>query len=173
MRQSILRRRSVTFTSVDHFLIEASPHWQLTMKPPESSPPLGQVLSWRGFQNPPMKQRCLLSYREIFSICPCAGGTDETRNEWSLSMTYIDQILTVDEVATELRCSKAHVYKAINGKVAGVSRLPAIGMGRRKLIRRSTLEQWKKANECGAAGGMILTSPEVDAERRSGGNSYA
>lgn len=88
-------------------------------------------------------------------------------------MTFNEQILTVSEVATELRCSKAHVYKAINGKVAGVSILPAIGMGRRKLIRRSTLEQWKKNNERGAASGMISASPEVDAERRSGGNSYA
>ena len=58
-----------------------------------------------------------------------------------------NDILTVAEVAAELRCSKAHVYNAINGKVAGVSGLPAISMGRRKLIRRSTLEEWKKANE--------------------------
>ncbi len=61
-------------------------------------------------------------------------------------MTSSD-ILTVAEVATELRCSKAHVYNAINGRVAGVSRLPAISMGRRKLVRRSSLEAWKKANE--------------------------
>lgn len=45
-----------------------------------------------------------------------------------------DDILTVSEVAVELRCSKAHVFNAINGKVAGVSPLPAIHMGRRKLI---------------------------------------
>jgi len=29
------------------------------------------------------------------------------------------EILTVSEVSIELRCSKAHVYNAINGKVAG------------------------------------------------------
>lgn len=58
-----------------------------------------------------------------------------------------DEILTIAEVAAELRCSKAHVYNAINGKVAGVSRLPAIHMGRRKLVRRGALERWKRENE--------------------------
>jgi excisionase family DNA binding protein len=65
------------------------------------------------------------------------------------------QILTVSEVAENLRCSKAHVYKAINGTVPGVSPLPAIFLGRRKLIRRSTLEIWKQANEHSASDAMI------------------
>ena len=54
-----------------------------------------------------------------------------------------DEILTAAQVATDLKCSKAQVYKAILGKVEGTSRLPAISMGRRKLIRRSSLESWK------------------------------
>jgi excisionase family DNA binding protein len=64
-----------------------------------------------------------------------------------MSTQSLETILTVAEVAKDLRCSKAHVYHAINGTVPGVSPLPAIIMGRRKLIRRSTLEQWKAANE--------------------------
>ena len=60
-----------------------------------------------------------------------------------------DEILTVAEVAAELRCSKAHVYNAIAGKVEGVCPLPAISMGRRKLVRRGALEQWKRINENG------------------------
>ena len=32
-----------------------------------------------------------------------------------------DEILTISEVSAELRCSKVHVYNAINGKVAGVT----------------------------------------------------
>jgi len=32
-----------------------------------------------------------------------------------------DEILTVAEVASELRCSRAHVYNAIAGNVVGVS----------------------------------------------------
>jgi hypothetical protein len=39
-----------------------------------------------------------------------------------------EEILTVAEVAVELRCSKAHIYKVILGKVDGVDPLPAIAM---------------------------------------------
>jgi excisionase family DNA binding protein len=74
-----------------------------------------------------------------------------------------DEILTVTEVARELRCSKAHVCKAINGQVKYISPLPAIAMGRRKLVRRSSLEAWKTANERALAGAMIASSPNHDA----------
>ena len=88
-------------------------------------------------------------------------------------MSAVDEILTVSEVAAELRCSKAHVYNAINGVVAGVSGLPAISMGRRKLVRRSPLEQWKRENERKVDGGMIQPSPEADAVGRMEGQSHA
>jgi hypothetical protein len=79
-----------------------------------------------------------------------------------------DQILTIREVAADLRCSKAHVYNVINGKVTGVSSLPVITLGRRKLVRRGTLDRWKRANERGQFGNAILAeSPEVDAVRRA------
>ncbi len=78
-------------------------------------------------------------------------------------MAVRDEILTVAEVASDLRCSKAHVYHAINGKVAGVSKLPAISMGRKKLVRRSTLERWKRANEGSDGGDMLWSSLTVDA----------
>ena len=92
-------------------------------------------------------------------------------------MTAKDEILTVAEVAAELRCSKAHVHHAINGKVAGTLPLPAIHMGRRRLIRRSALEQWKRINERGRisesgisdanfrsdAHGDIIESPKIHA----------
>ncbi len=84
-----------------------------------------------------------------------------------------DEILIVAEVAAELRCSKAHVHNVINGKVAGVSSLPAIHMGRRILVRRSALEQWKRANERCIGDGMILPSPEVDAVRPMKGDFHA
>jgi excisionase family DNA binding protein len=73
-----------------------------------------------------------------------------------------DEILTVAEVAIELRCSKAHVYNAIAGKVEGVSALPAISMGRRKLVRRSALEQWKKLNETGGGDANMASSSAID-----------
>lgn len=81
-------------------------------------------------------------------------------------------MLTVAEVAAELRCSKAHVHNAINGRLTGVTPLPAIPMGRRKLVRRSSLERWKRANERSALGAM-MTSPEIDAVRPVRGESHA
>ncbi len=89
-------------------------------------------------------------------------------------MNPVDEILTAQQVADELHCSKAHVYNVIKGKVKGVSPLPAISMGRRKLVRRMSLEQWKRANENGLSGDvMIPSSPEVDAVRREEGGFYA
>jgi hypothetical protein len=58
-----------------------------------------------------------------------------------------DQILSAVEVALELRCSKAHVYNVMLGKVDGVTALPIIRLGRRKVVRRSSFESWKQANE--------------------------
>lgn len=81
-------------------------------------------------------------------------------------MSVHDEILTVTEIALELRCSKAHVHNAINGRVSGVSTLPAIHMGRRKLVRRSALERWKRVNERGSIDAMIPASPEMDAVGR-------
>lgn len=74
-----------------------------------------------------------------------------------------DVILTISEVAQDLRCSKAHVYKVIRGELPGVSPLPAICMGRRKLIRRTTLEHWKAANEQSAHDAMLIASPKITA----------
>ena len=68
------------------------------------------------------------------------------------------EILTIPEVAEDLRCSKAHVYNIVNGKVPGVRRLPVIVLGRRKLVRRASLERWKCANEQGG----LVSSPGQD-----------
>ena len=58
-----------------------------------------------------------------------------------------DPLLTLREIAAELRCSKAHASKIINGQVHGVSALPSIRIGRRPVVRRSTFERWKAASE--------------------------
>jgi predicted DNA-binding transcriptional regulator AlpA len=88
-------------------------------------------------------------------------------------MESTDAILTVLEVAADLRCSKAHVYNVINDRVAGVSPLPVIAMGRRKLVRRCTLEQWKRTNERSPGRDMLPTSLEVDAVGRMKGVFHA
>jgi len=77
-------------------------------------------------------------------------------------MERLDAILTVAEVAKELRCSKAHVCHAINGILPGVTALPAIRMGRRKLIRRSSLEQWKRENEHLPSDVTIIPSQTIE-----------
>lgn len=61
------------------------------------------------------------------------------------------EILTATEVARELRVSKAHVHNLINGKVPGTLPLPSVTLGRRRLIRRASLNEWLRANEHGAA----------------------
>lgn len=57
------------------------------------------------------------------------------------------ELLTAAEVARELRVSKAHVHNLINGKVQGALPLPSVTLGRRRLIRRTSLKQWLRANE--------------------------
>lgn len=69
-----------------------------------------------------------------------------------------DTILTAVEVAAELRCSKAQVYRLLNGAVKDVPKLPYISLGRKKVVRRSTLEDWKQHNE-----GCIL-SDDADSD---------
>ncbi len=56
-------------------------------------------------------------------------------------------ILTIDEVAKVLRCSKAHVQNALRGNLRGLPRLMHLPMGRRKVVRREWLQQWLEANK--------------------------
>jgi hypothetical protein len=51
----------------------------------------------------------------------------------------LPEVLTVPDVARALRCSKAHVCKIINGQVRGTPPIPAITMGRRRIVRREVL----------------------------------
>lgn len=51
-------------------------------------------------------------------------------------------VLTVTEIAHELRCSKAHVHNIVAGKVSGLPPLPVLRIGRRVLIRREALLHW-------------------------------
>jgi len=75
----------------------------------------------------------------------------------------IDSVLTIDEVARDLRCSKAHVHNIINGKVLGITPLPVLCLGRRRLVRRSTLEAWKRKNERSLTDGILAVSSGNDA----------
>jgi len=57
------------------------------------------------------------------------------------------ELLTMAEVAKLLHCSKAHVCNAVAGRVRGCPPIPAVTLGRRKLVRRETLLRWISDNE--------------------------
>jgi excisionase family DNA binding protein len=57
------------------------------------------------------------------------------------------RLMTISEVARELRCSKGHVQNLIHGKVRHTLPLPSIALGRRRMVRLSSLHEWIRANE--------------------------
>lgn len=67
-------------------------------------------------------------------------------------------LLTLAEVAAVLHCSKAHVCNAVAGKLHGCAPIPAVSLGRRKLVRRQSLLMWIEHNE--HANGNLKASPE-------------
>jgi hypothetical protein len=74
-------------------------------------------------------------------------------------------LLTMAQVAEILHCSKAHVCNAVAGRVRGCQPIPALRLGRRKLVRRETLLQWIERNEQPNA--MIRESPERGARKHA------
>ena len=74
----------------------------------------------------------------------------------------LGSVLTIPEVATELRCSRSHVYNILNNRVPGVCPLPFIGLGRKKLVRRAALEAWKLASENNGLDATLAPGPEVN-----------
>jgi hypothetical protein len=76
-------------------------------------------------------------------------------------------LLTLADVAALLHCSKAHVCKAVAGRVPGCPPIPAVSLGRRKLVRRESLIAWIERNERAASGGTIQESPVRGAGKRA------
>jgi excisionase family DNA binding protein len=75
-------------------------------------------------------------------------------------------LLTLADAAELLHCSKAHVCKAVNGRVSGCAPIPSVSLGRRRLIRRESLREWLEANERVAIDGKLTTLPVRDAGKR-------
>jgi len=75
-------------------------------------------------------------------------------------------LLTLTEAAELLHCSKAHVCKAVNGRVRGCAPIPCVSLGRRRLIRRESLRRWLEANERVANDAKLTTLPVRDAGKR-------
>jgi len=74
-------------------------------------------------------------------------------------MINADPVLTAKEVAEDLRCSKSQVYRLMSGDVEGLTVLPHLALGRKKVVPRSTLERWKRQN----ISGMIRHDSETSA----------
>ena len=69
-------------------------------------------------------------------------------------------LLTLAEVARLLHCSKAHICNAVAGRLPGCPAIPAVSLGRRKLVRRASLLSWIENSEKAAIAGKIPLSPE-------------
>ena len=76
-------------------------------------------------------------------------------------------LLTLADLAELLHCSKAHVCKAVAGRVRGCPAIPAVSLGRRKLVRRETLLGWIEKNEQTASNATIPVSPVRGAGKRA------
>ena len=76
-------------------------------------------------------------------------------------------LLTLAEVAELLHCAKAHVSKAVAGLVQGCPAIPAVSLGRRKLVRRASLLSWIERNERNAVNDTLTSSPVRDAAKRA------
>jgi hypothetical protein len=58
------------------------------------------------------------------------------------------RLLTMTEVAREVRCSTTYVYRIIGGKAPSLPPLPILRIGSRFLVRFETLAQWVTFLEC-------------------------
>ena len=72
-------------------------------------------------------------------------------------------LLTLAEVAKLLHCSKAHICNAVAGHLSGCPPIPAMSLGRRKLVRRAALLSWIERNE--AVNDNLNSSPERGRKR--------
>lgn len=70
---------------------------------------------------------CTQEYKAALAAAPPSGGP---------------QLLTLEECAERLRCSRAHISNLINGKVPGVPPLPHARIGRRVLVRPEWLQAY-------------------------------
>ena len=75
-------------------------------------------------------------------------------------------LLTMAEVAELLHCSKAHVCNAVAGRVRGCPPIPAVSLGRRKLVRRASLLAWIERSER-AANDNLPVSPVRGARKHA------
>lgn len=85
--------------------------------------------------------------RNYFQSNNSGRSTDEINDSVGLSQVSNDTIatsplLTPEEIASELRCSRAHVYNILSQRIQGLPVLSTIRIGRRTLVRRGAFQNW-------------------------------
>ncbi len=56
--------------------------------------------------------------------------------------------LSLGEAAVQIGCSPATIHRLRRGEIAGVPRLPAVQIGKRKwVVLKESLERWQHENE--------------------------
>jgi excisionase family DNA binding protein len=75
-------------------------------------------------------------------------------------------LLTLREVAELLHVSKAHISNAVAGRLPGCTPIPAVHLGRRTLVRRSSLLAWIAANENDPSSPVMLDSSPARGVRK-------
>jgi excisionase family DNA binding protein len=65
-------------------------------------------------------------------------------------MTDLPAVLTLDETARFLRCSRATASNLARGRIKGVKPLPVVRLGRRVLVRRDALLDWLSVQNQGS-----------------------
>jgi hypothetical protein len=77
------------------------------------------------------------------------------------------ELLSLRDVAELLHVSKAHISNAVAGRVPGCTPIPAVHLGRRTLVRRSSLLAWIAANENAPSPATLDSSPVRGVRRRA------
>jgi hypothetical protein len=75
-------------------------------------------------------------------------------------------LLTLQDVAKLMHCSRAHICKAVAGRVPGCAAIPSVSLGRRKLVRRQSLLDWIEHNESRLVD-ATMAKPERGAGKRA------
>lgn len=99
------------------------------------------------------------------STAPAAALIEERHNKDHVRKVAFNGItlddfglLTLETVAKLLHCSKAHVSNVIAGRIRDCPPIPAVRLGRRRLVRREALAEWIERIE--GANDNLNPSPE-------------
>lgn len=79
-------------------------------------------------------------------------------------MESATRILTINEVAEVLRCSKGHVLKALAGRIAGVPQLAHVRLGRRKLVPKEWFDEWLAESRSKTGGRTSQTGGRLECQ---------